>query len=78
MVAVATVNKNTLYPELQREFDEDPLNFRGNIRARAAAGRADMCTCRGVRTSTGVSEHWRFGLFLHGQQCNFHLQSTSE
>jgi hypothetical protein len=38
MLAVASVNKNTLYPELQREFDEDPLNFPGNVRARAAAG----------------------------------------
>ena len=40
MMAVASVNKNTLYPELQQEFDEDPLNFPGNVRARAAAGEA--------------------------------------
>jgi hypothetical protein len=38
MAPIASVNKNPLYPEVQRHFDEDPLNFRGNVRARAAAG----------------------------------------
>ena len=44
-LAVASVNKNPLYPEVQRHFDEDPLNFRGNVRARAAAGGACKITC---------------------------------
>ena len=48
-LAVAAVNKNTLYPEVQRQFDEDPLNFRGNVRARAAAGGAyRMSRSRGL------------------------------
>jgi acylglycerol lipase len=34
---VAKVNRNPLYPELQQEWDEDPLNFQGNTRARSAA-----------------------------------------
>ena len=41
-LAVATVNRNPLYPEVQQHWDEDPLNFRGNVRARAAAGGQDL------------------------------------
>lgn len=35
---VAKVHRNPLYPELQQEWDDDPLNFQGNTRARSAAG----------------------------------------
>jgi len=34
---VAKVNRNPLYPDLQKEWDSDPLNFQGNTRARSAA-----------------------------------------
>lgn len=34
---VAKVHRNPLYPELQQEWDDDPLNFQGNTRARSAA-----------------------------------------